>query len=335
MRIPGKTAGWVSVLKIGWRGAAVGLVLALAAETAMVTMGKNFHTVLPGKAYRCAQLTGPALEETVHSYGIRTVVNLRGCSVPLDWYWEEARATHRLNVAQEDIAFSARRFPSVHEVRRLIRVFDEAAYPLLLHCKQGADRTGLAAAILLLLQPEIPPDIARRQLSLRYGHVAIDRVALLDTFLDLYAGWLEKCGLSHSPAVFRNWVATENFPGDCRCEIEPLAVPRRVAADRPFGMTVLVHNYGLFPWHFRAGNTAGHHLAYVLTNEQNRGIGSGRAGLLDTDVAPGSAIQLQVALPAFKKAGRYWVRLDMLDESNCWFYQAGSEPLEVELEAYE
>ncbi len=124
-------------------GCVVGLLAALGAEAANVFLGSNLHTVIPGKVYRCAQCSGKELEGIVHRLGIETVVNLRGSAVSLPWYTEESRATHRLNVCQEDIALSAARLPSVHEIRRLIEVLDAAQYPILLHCRHGADRTGL------------------------------------------------------------------------------------------------------------------------------------------------------------------------------------------------
>src|SRR5580693_7888874 len=99
----------------GWRltlyGSVAVLAAVLAGEAGSVFVGKNLHAVIPGRVYRCAQCTGHGLEKIVRAYGIATVVNLRGCAVPFPWYQEESRATHRLNVCQEDIALSAARLP--------------------------------------------------------------------------------------------------------------------------------------------------------------------------------------------------------------------------------
>ena len=40
-----------------------------------------------------------------------------------------------------------------------------------IHCRIGADRTGLACALFELVVRRRPADLARRQLSWRYGHV--------------------------------------------------------------------------------------------------------------------------------------------------------------------
>src|SRR5262249_5725542 len=157
------------------------------------------HTVVPGRVYRSAQQSGPELEHTIARFGIRTVVNLRGNCDPLSWYLDECRATHNGNVSQEDIRFSAGHLPSPHEVRRLLEVLDRSQYPILLHCRRGADRTGVASAMVLLLQTTQGLPQTRHELGPRYGHLAIGRPAYLDGFLDLYQEFLQNEELTHAP----------------------------------------------------------------------------------------------------------------------------------------
>jgi protein tyrosine phosphatase (PTP) superfamily phosphohydrolase (DUF442 family) len=316
-------------------GCLTGLALAGAAEVGRVVLGSNWHEVVPGRVYRSAQLSGDDLERAVRVHGVRTVVNLRGCSIPLPWYVEECRASHRLAVAQEDIYLSANRLPSGAEVRRLVEVLDRSEYPVLLHCRQGADRTGLAAVSYLLLRTDTPLPVARRQLGPRYGHVALDRAAHLDRFFDLYEDWLGRQGRSHSNEAFRAWVAAGYCPGECRCSIEPLGVPTRVRTGQAASLRVRVHNTSLGPWRLRPENNAGIHLGCILTDGDGRGVGTRRAGMFHAEVAPGESIELTMVLPALRTPGRYRYLLDMVDEKHCWFYQTGSEPFEGELEVDE
>ena len=141
-----------------WRRVVLGMlsVLALAAgiEIYRVTFGSNFHTVVDGRVYRCAQPSATELDQMIAQLGIRTVVNMRGNGDIQSWYVDETRTTHRHNVSQEDICFSAGRLPSVPELHRLLEVLDKTEYPILLHCRRGADRTGLAAAIVVLLSSD-------------------------------------------------------------------------------------------------------------------------------------------------------------------------------------
>jgi protein tyrosine phosphatase (PTP) superfamily phosphohydrolase (DUF442 family) len=316
-------------------GGAIGLVLAGAVEAGRVLLGTNFHTLIPGRVYRCAQLSGPALRQVIAARGIRTVINLRGCGAPFPWYLDECRSTHDLNVAQHDICFSAGRLPPVHEVRRLVEVLDRCEYPVLFHCRRGADRTGLAAAIILLLQTDAGLDEGRRQLGLRFGHVALGRPAYLDRFLDLYDDWLHDKALAHSRANFRRWLERDYCPGELRCVIELLDFTPRPPRGEPFPLRVRARNTGVKTWCFKPETNAGIHARYVLWNDADQQVASQRSGLFPAEVPPGQSIDLTLALPALSKPGRYRLLVDMVDEQQCWFFQAGSEPLEVELEVRE
>src|SRR5262249_32342294 len=304
-----------------------------AGEAGRVVLGRNFHVVVPGQIYRCAQLNGATLERFIQAHGIRTVVNLRGFSPDFPWYCRECRVTHRLDVNQEDIAFSAARLPAVGEVRRLIEVLAHTEYPILLHCRQGAARTGLAAVIALLLHTDATLDAARRHLGLRYGHFAVGRTAHLDRFIDLYADWLRDHEWGHSRQTFRQWVEEAYCPGECRCEFEPLELPALIPRGAPTRIRLRVHNRSLKPWRLRPENHVGVHLAFLLKDAQDRSVMSGRAGLFDAQVDPGQSIDLTLALPAVTQTGRYRLLVGMVDERHCWFYQTGSEPLERALEA--
>jgi hypothetical protein len=316
-------------------GALSGLLLAVGVEFCRVMFGKNFHTVVPGRVYRCAQLSGEMLRSLLQDYRIRTVINLRGFSGTFPWYLEEARATHAGNVAQEDVCFSAGRLPSTRELRRFIDVLDRCEYPILLHCRRGADRTGMAAAIVLLLETDLPLDRACRQLGIRYGHLALGRPASLDRFFELYQEWLDHKKLTHSKASFRRWATEEYCPGECLCRVEPLELPRKLARNQPTAMRIRYHNIGIKAWQLQPETNAGIHGRYVLWDQSDVQIASGRAGLFDGRVGPGQTVDLTFALPALREAGRYRLLIDLVDEQQCWFFQTGSEPLETEFEVCE
>jgi len=314
------------------RAVFAGLLLAFAGEASRVFVLGNFHTVEPGKFYRCSQPSPERLKQLVRAHGIRTVVNLRGCCAPYNWYLAECRASAELDVCQEDLCFSAGRLPSVAEIRRLVEVLDHSEYPVLFHCQRGADRTGLASAVALLLHSDVPYDEARRQLGLRYGHVAVARPANLDRFFDLYREWLEREGLTHSRANFRRWVEREYCPGECRAVIEPLDVLRVVPAGEPFGARIRCHNISVKPWHLRPGVTSGVHASCVVISDQACTWSVSRAGLFEAVVQPGESIELTLPVLAPWKPGRYTLIVDMIDEQHCNFFQTGSEPLEWEFE---
>src|SRR5438034_5613671 len=115
------------------RGCLTGLLLCLLVEVGNLLFTCNTHVVIPGAVYRCSQPSGNDLEWLVRKYGIRTVINLRGCREQQDWYRAEGRAANRLGVSVEDLALSAGHLPPVQEMRRLLEVLDHSEYPVLFH----------------------------------------------------------------------------------------------------------------------------------------------------------------------------------------------------------
>src|SRR5262245_7226018 len=193
--------------RVGW-GVLAGAFLAFGAEAATILVGRNFHTLIPGRVYRCAQPSPSDLQRYVAKYGIKTVLNLRGCCSTMDWYVEEGRATAAANIAQEDITFSAGRLPAPQEIRRLVEVLDRAAYPILVHCRRGVDRTGLTSAVAKLLYDNATLKVARKELGLCHAHIPLGRTEAMLRFFDLYESWLKENGHNHTPATFREFVAT-------------------------------------------------------------------------------------------------------------------------------
>ncbi len=292
-----------------------------------VASGSNFHVVLPGRVYRSAQLSAGELENTVRAYGIRTVINLRGSAPPIDWYLDECRATHKLGICQEDVGLQATRFPSVTEVRRLVEVLDQCDYPVLLHCRQGADRTGLASVIFCYLQTDQKIEQARRQLSWRYGHLRLNHTDRLDQFLDLYEHWLATNKRQHSAQAFRQWLWTPNCPGKYSCQIDVIEGPTATQLPGVSRYRVRVTNTGEVPWQLSTDNCTGNHLGYYVLDDFNRPTGLGRAGLIDARIPAQGHVDLTLVVPMPPRTGRLRLVADMLEEQHCFFHNAGSEPL--------
>jgi hypothetical protein len=324
-----------SLLRLLGRGVLAGALLALAVYAYYVLLGSNFHTVIPGEVYRSAQLSAAALEHFIHSKHIRTIVNLRGCCDPEAWYLDEGRVTLRNNVSQEDLGFSAARLPSIVTLRQLLEVIDRSEYPILFHCHKGADRTGMASAIALLLRTDTPLEEARQQLGLRYGHLPIGRTVNIDRFFDLYQEWLIAQGLMHSPAVFRRWIEQDYCPGECRCRLElldPRGQPLHVHSPLPTALRVRCHNTSIKPWRLHPSNNSGVHLFFVLSDDKDQRVAEGKSGLFHAVVPPGEFIDLTVVLPGLMKPGHYELRLDMEEEQHAYFLQTGSQPLICKVE---
>lgn len=325
-------------LRLAWRRAVL-LVLAAAflAYSLYIFAGPNAHAVLAGRVYRTAQLSGPALASHLRDKQIRTVINLRGHCPDLEWYRNEAEAIVAAGASQEDITLSANRLPAPVELRRLIEVLDRSQYPVLLHCKQGADRTGLASAVVLLLYTDASLRRARMELWPHRGHFPVARTVAMDDFFDRYERWLG--GKPHTPERFREWALHCYKPGVAVSELTWVTPPPAIIpAGQPFALTLRATNRSDEPWQFTPGATAGIHLTYRLHDERGEKVYEDAAGLLRRTVPPGESIDLLLAFSALPP-GRYRLRAELADFRGAgiavrasYFFQFGSEAMIATLE---
>jgi protein tyrosine/serine phosphatase len=168
----------------------------------------NFGVVAEGRVYRSAQ-PDEALPELIAERHIATILNLRGGSPDDPFYANEVKAARAGQVAFFDLPMSASKRPSRRELLVLLDLFDRCQYPLLIHCKSGSDRTGLASGLYLMARQGTPPREALRAFSLYYGHVPLlGPERLHEPFVE-YAAWLESHGLTHTPDRLRSWVERE------------------------------------------------------------------------------------------------------------------------------
>jgi protein tyrosine phosphatase (PTP) superfamily phosphohydrolase (DUF442 family) len=170
----------------------------------------NLHRVADG-VWRSNQ-PSPHQVRAFARRGGRTVVSLRGGlafgSRPL-----EIEACERTGLTYRNLVFSSRSLPSRAELHRAQEFFRNLEKPALLHCKSGADRAGIASALYLMLAEGRPVAEAKRQLSLRYGHIRWSKTGVLDAFLEAY----ERDNAAR-PMPFMEWVDKVYDPGKIAAE---------------------------------------------------------------------------------------------------------------------
>jgi protein tyrosine phosphatase (PTP) superfamily phosphohydrolase (DUF442 family) len=301
-----------------------GGLMAMLVEIARMVLTNNKHEVLSGQVYRTAQLNADELSQFISSHHIRTVVNLRGRPIA-DWYVEESEVTQKLGVNQEDISLSASRLPAPNEIQRLIHVFDHAEYPIVMHCKQGSDRTGLASVIYLLLFTDVDYDTARRQCSPRYGHFPFLRRKEIDRFFDMYETWLGD--RRHTPEFFRKWSAEEYQPGNAVAKLEFLPSKPAYQAGKPFTIKLRATNASREPWYFHeSGEKNGVTVRYVVDGKDFQIVR--RAGYTEHCVQPGHSIDIDLNVPSIGRCGPVKITAD-LSQWDFDFAQYGSSPISI------
>ena len=135
--------------------------------------------------------------------GIKTILNLRGVAKQPHYLFEEESCA-RLGLKLVTVGMSARQAPKAKQLIAVMDAFETMERPFLIHCKSGADRTGLAAALYLIVHEGASVAEARKQLSFRYLHIRRSSTGVLDHFLDVYAA-----RNAQSPITMAEWIRTE------------------------------------------------------------------------------------------------------------------------------
>jgi protein tyrosine/serine phosphatase len=168
-----------------WIFVSISVLLFLAAGYAVdMEEWGNFHTITPGKAYRSAELDRDELEYYIAKYNIKSILNLQGIRTSDYHYRDEIAVCRKLALAHYDLQLSADKKPSRGTIDQLIRIFKVAPRPILIHCRAGSDRTGLAAAMWKVIVDKESKGLAAEQLSIRYGHLPFGAATAMDDFFE-------------------------------------------------------------------------------------------------------------------------------------------------------
>jgi protein tyrosine/serine phosphatase len=158
------------------RGGALALAVGVATLVGHLTylhFSGNFHQVVADEVYRSAQVSDADIAEYQARYGIRSILNLRGAEPGKDWYDKEVAASTALGVAHVDFRMNASQELGPAEAAQLVALMRDMPKPLLVHCRHGSDRTGLAMSLYLAAISGADEATAEGQLSLWYGHFAV------------------------------------------------------------------------------------------------------------------------------------------------------------------
>jgi uncharacterized protein (TIGR01244 family) len=170
------------------------LLLALAAGFYLgaLQVTGNFHAVVAGALYRSAQPTAADIASYQQTYGIKTIVNLRGENVGSPWYDAEVAKARQLGIAHVNFRMSARRELTQAEAAELVALLEHAEKPVLVHCQAGADRSGLASALYMAAVAKLGEKAAEQQISIRYGHISlpISATYAMDRTFEALEPWL-------------------------------------------------------------------------------------------------------------------------------------------------
>jgi uncharacterized protein (TIGR01244 family) len=154
--------------------------------------------------------------------GVKTIVNLRGPHQSGSYYLER-EACRRAGITFVDFPVRSRAAPTRAELTAAKGLFERIEYPMLMHCKSGADRAGLMSVLYSHWKLGQPIEVAREQLALRFGHIRQADTGVLGRVFDTYLA-----DTADHPMAFSDWVETRYDPDAIKRDFTSHSLANRI-----------------------------------------------------------------------------------------------------------
>ncbi|MGY3437995.1 MULTISPECIES: tyrosine-protein phosphatase [unclassified Marinovum] len=161
----------------------------------------NFFEIAPG-VYR-SNHPSPRRLARYKALGIKTVVTLRGEEKFAHFKFEK-EACEALGLEFRVTKLWARNATKRERLISVLDTFRDIEKPFVFHCKSGADRAGVVAAMYLMVFEGVPVEEARAQLGMKYLHMKWTKTGVQDYILDVY-----EARKNADPIDFETWLRTE------------------------------------------------------------------------------------------------------------------------------
>jgi len=142
----------------------------------------NFHQI-SHEAFRSSQPTMWQLRRIVKKYGIKTILNLKGANHNSAYWLFEREQCAQIGVRLIDIDIYSRSIPRIAQIRRAQEIFASVEYPIWMHCKAGADRTGIYATFYQYFRQQIPLNQTNQLRFWPFGHSKYSNAGKIDYYL--------------------------------------------------------------------------------------------------------------------------------------------------------
>ena len=167
------------------------------------------HHDIGGGMYRENQPSPKRIAEWV-KMGIKTNINLRGES-PKGFYLLEKEACEKHGITMVNFRVYSRDTHTPEKIRGAKELFDSIEYPAVMHCKSGADRTGIMGVLYRHFRMGDTIEEAMEQLKFKYLHVKQGKTGMLDFFFNDYLKYSKEHDIE-----FIDWVETVYDPADVK-----------------------------------------------------------------------------------------------------------------------
>ena len=147
--------------------------------------------------------------------GIKTILNLRAES-PKGFYLLEEEACQKHGIKLVNFRVYSRDVHTREKIRAAKALFPTLEYPVMMHCKSGADRTGFMGVLYRHFHMGDSIEQAMEQLSFKYLHIKEGKTGMLDFFFHDYLKYAAQEKEAGRDAEFIDWVETVYEPADVK-----------------------------------------------------------------------------------------------------------------------
>jgi len=151
---------------------------------------RNFYA-LSNNAYRSNHPSPRFIKKLHEKHGVKTIISMRRADTT-GAYLLEKEACDKYGITLINHPMSSRSLPDVDKVLKAKEILETAEYPILIHCKSGADRAGMMSVFYQLFIENKPIEESLNQLSMKYGHFRWAETGKLDYFFDDYLAYKAK-----------------------------------------------------------------------------------------------------------------------------------------------
>ncbi len=167
------------------------------------------HHHIGGGMHRENQPSPKRIEQWA-KMGIKTNINLRAES-PKGFYHLEKEACEQHDIKLVNFRMYSRDVHVPEKFRAAKELFEEIEYPAVMHCKSGADRTGIMGVLYRHFHMGDTIEEALEQLRFKYLHVKHGKTGMLGFFFNEYLTYAKEHDID-----FIDWVETVYDPEDVK-----------------------------------------------------------------------------------------------------------------------
>lgn len=284
--------------------------------------------ILREEIYLSSQPGKKKLLRFIKKYKVKSVINLRGENEGKRWFEEEKNFLKEKNILFFNLKLSKDKDFPRREALKFLRIFEKIKYPVLIHCKDGYDRSYFFAKLFLNLKDK---DLSKR----------FYKETKIWEFFKFYKSFLEEKNIADNSKNLKYFIEKEYIPENFRYSLFFIKKPELLKEEEFLFFKVKVKNESRKIWILKNDLKEGIRLGakifgpfkelpenledYFYENE-GKGIDIVRAGIEEGKIYPEEERVFEFSFRVPEDKGFYFFAIDMVNENVNWFYYYGKAP---------